>query len=430
LAIIKVEKVYGLMEPVLAYNQLGNPISRSPLFSTCTHWTLNNCIEDFEQDGPGDFNEWIEATADQFQIQLPPKAPNGKYSIDTLLYAPTAHALLLSCKAWTRWAFPLVEGRVARAFRMNLANAVIGKFGASDIDKGRLGGAIQDDEDDERHSSSQLQGAADAMRECLELPGVSTTLQDTLYHHIVQLQRLSHNAFRDEHMTNTKLFDVEVLIHSVVASGLIRDISNFREVLVHAIYVITKNKALQKHLIKILDKPNTVPSPTTLLRHRLTLHMGYCRLLADISEAILSSKGGAASWSTLDLSPHRGVEYVLHGMSMMKQSDLVAAFDLANALFEHNQDERETQDKLSEKLRLEQGVPVGCGSGRKSLQYKLHGKIHASRLITRQWTSAAKLVNSSITMTGDMAESTMQRFHGNVRTLFGNWVIQADAWGL
>ena len=78
--------------------------------------------------------------------------------------------------------------------------------------------------------------------------------------------------------------------------------------------------------------------------------------------------------------------------------------------------------ELAGYIRLAQGVPVGVGSGKKSLHYKMHGLIHANKLISLSWKSNAAILNGTVTVVGDLGESTVQNYHGDTRRVFGNWI--------
>ena len=52
-----------------------------------------------------------------------------------------------------------------------------------------------------------------------------------------------------------------------------------------------------------------IPSPSTILRNRLMLHLGFCQYMCDVILAELDAPGGMVRWSTLDLSPRIGIDF-------------------------------------------------------------------------------------------------------------------------
>eukprot|EP00974_Lingulodinium_polyedra_P022383 2159928-Lingulodinium_polyedra.AAC.1 len=78
--------------------------------------------------------------------------------------------------------------------------------------------------------------------------------------------------------------------------------------------------------------------------------------------------------------------------------------------------------RLSSWLVMQQGVPTAVGSGRGSARRKLHAVVHSQRLESAGWPSAAKLLNSTVTWTGDLgAESRFWQMRATAPELFGNW---------
>ena len=77
-------------------------------------------------------------------------------------------------------------------------------------------------------------------------------------------------------------------------------------------------------------------------------------------------------------------------------------------LYFHDEDEADVAKELSSMLTLEQGVPVGVGSGRKPLKYRAHAMMHAQRLVSPTWAASATILNSSVTITGGSKHGCVQ----------------------
>ena len=178
-----------------------------------------------------------------------------------------------------------------------------------------------------------------------------------------------------------------------------------------------------------------VPGRSTMYRHRLTFHQGFCRWLGKCARVMLSSSGGVTRWGTLDSSPQGSFDWLLTGASTMCSCDLSACYRDANRLIALGQgpisDEACDEQKiihlrLSPLLQIVQGVPTAVGSGRASVKYKIHSMCHSTRLTSWTWEDTAELINSTATWTGDLGtESGVNKFRGNLRTLFGAWVAGA-----
>lgn len=53
----------------------------------------------------------------------------------------------------------------------------------------------------------------------------------------------------------------------------------------------------------------------------------------------------------------------------------------------------------------------------------MHALCHSVRLTCESWPDTAKLVNSTISWTGDLGtESRITNYRGSLKTLFGNWI--------
>ena len=178
-------------------------------------------------------------------------------------------------------------------------------------------------------------------------------------------------------------------------------------------------------LARLLRDTRIVPSRSTLYSHRLTLHQGWCAILGEEYERIAWSPGGSVSWKSMDLSPLNGVEYCMHGISIMKQSDVVTAYELFLVIYSDPEGSVEENRCLEELLRLSQGIPVGLGSGRKALKYKYHSVAHANRLTVRRWKTVGKIMNESVATCGDLGEAKNDiRF--DLRQFFGQWIVRDD----
>ena len=83
----------------------------------------------------------------------------------------------------------------------------------------------------------------------------------------------------------------------------------------------------------MMSSKHALPSPSTLYRHRLTLHMAFCRLAQEQMRSMLSD-GLVVRWGTMDSSPQRAHNWLMVGFATMCVSDLGPSLQLAHRLYE------------------------------------------------------------------------------------------------
>ncbi len=179
-----------------------------------------------------------------------------------------------------------------------------------------------------------------------------------------------------------------------------------------ALGVVVREPKLRRHLEELLDVGGKhIPGRTTLYRHRLTIHMGFCRFLAAMTGSMLRD-GGATCFGAIDSSAQGPWDWLLSGRLILRNSDLQPCMQDAHAMINLSISEDSNDDDVAEsvrlsrrlqpRLRLVQGAPVGVGSGRGSLSRKLHALVHATRLTTSSWEDAVATMNSTFSWTGDL----------------------------
>lgn len=219
------------------------------------------------------------------------------------------------------------------------------------------------------------------------------------------------------------------MIDCLVTSGYLKSSADLRDHLRHALRVCIRVPSLLSHFESELQRAHRVPSSTALYRHRLRVHIGLCRLLADVHAEVL--KGPIMRRGTLDSSPQGSMDWLLAGATVMTTADTLQTLSDARRLIELGRAEVSEQSiaeqhamvsRTEPRLRIEQGTPTGLGSGRSSLVYKVHALAHSVRLCSADWPDACALLRGTLTWTADMGtESGIANFHGNAATLFPSW---------
>ena len=87
------------------------------------------------------------------------------------------------------------------------------------------------------------------------------------------------------------------------------------------------------------------------------------------------------------------------------------------------------QSDLRQVFALEQGVPVAVGSGKASLKYKLRAVSHSIKLNCKSWRRTAEQLNHTATWVGDLGEVGVVKLKTNLKTIMGNWIVDADSNG-
>ena len=228
------------------------------------------------------------------------------------------------------------------------------------------------------------------------------------------------------------------LLECMLLSGLMKSSTELGLAVCTSICICITEPAVREHFLHLLDNIQKLPKRTTIYRHRLTAHLGYCLLQQEQTAAMLQMPGGTLVYGTMDASPLGGQDLMMIGLCIIQASEVGALFDSADALMVTGalQDPRSQEDQdrecrsmglLTRALQLVPQLPTALGSGRAGIIAKCHCLVHACRLITPSWKASAALFNSSVSFTGDLGvESHLSQVQVDLRRLFGMWVQQDD----
>ena len=144
-------------------------------------------------------------------------------------------------------------------------------------------------------------------------------------------------------------------------------------------------------------------------------------------EALLGRAGGVVVYRMVDSSPQGGWDWFLHGSRTIPMEELGGAFADAMVLLSAmaaDTDKSSAAKRLAALLPFRQGPPTAVGSGRASLRRKAHALCHSVHLESDSWPSAVRLLNSTVTFTGDLGtESLFNTFKGHISDVMGGWVV-------
>jgi hypothetical protein len=352
---------------------------------------------------------------------------NARGELSTCMVMPVSHAVLCASEVWSSWGFPAFVGRgsnqstkVMRALCQGL----------------QLNDARAPADIDTTFNAAQFLEVADLLRMAMQPnPTFYQQERDRAVYYIGWLQATRDSLMSIGGKANMLAYKVDYLVRCVVAAGFLRSFGSFKEAMHCALDAICPSRDVAEYLKGLLVEKGSVPSSSSLDRHRLTVHIGFCRWMQSKCAEMLDSPGGMIRWATADGSPQGPYDWILQGATSMKVTDLVASFRLANQLCSFRNggprlevaEEKDIVTKLDRVLRLVQGVPAGVGSGRSGLKHKFHAAAHSARITSPSWAAAAAVMNATMTWTGDLGtESGFARFRGDLRAMFGDWIVEQD----
>jgi hypothetical protein len=204
-------------------------------------------------------------------------------SMDLAISMPIPHAMLCNVGRWAWWCFPLAGGRQGGGLGLNQIHRWL-----AGINLNALVNNNGDDEPQTVLSSDFLQGLADIMR--AQLAGVATP--DEVLFYISWAQTLRSVMLRNQLGLSRRVYSFSHMVHCMIMSGLLAKRDSLRDAVAAGLRSIVQEKAIQDHYMAMLKQPATLPSQTTLYRHRLTIHMAYLKLAQQRMSVMLSSGGG------------------------------------------------------------------------------------------------------------------------------------------
>lgn len=343
------------------------------------------------------------------------------------------HALLCTCAAWRHFCFPVPESRAA------------GGSGLGCI-KGWLDGVDRPESIDLREDGAEFEALSPELIQrllaLLSRMAASETggpdVMDEIRVHADWLHNLRASMVYDAHLRGVKAYHMKHLFQCLVLSSYGKDTHDMLEMCVAAVRATVRQAVVREFYLEMLRQPMQIPSSTTLYRHRLTLHMAWCRWTAEGIRQLLEDSGGVCRWGTLDSSQQGNFDLLYSGSTTMLAKDLTPRFRDAMEIIRtrprhQNRDDHDgvglhaRAQTLQESLVWKAGVPAGVGSGCGSLRHKLHALLHSLRLEAPSWRAAIELLNSTVTWTGDLGtESGIVKHCESARNLVGPWVVEDD----
>ena len=349
-----------------------------------------------------------------------------------------AHAALVLGGIWTSWGFPVTANkRRAGGLGLKVAADIIGPIAIHILD---TESTAADTEDDPGllFGPDTCQRVADTLRLLATQKGTNGSVPDDIYRralqHVTFLQSIRDKMVSVHYRMSRRMHEIDVLIHALLVSAHLKSGSSLQAVVEHCLSIAVHDRNVRAHFLQTIAQfANSVPSRSALQRNRVTLHMGYCRMLARQHAALTDGGRGIIRWATMDESPQGHFQWMMQGSITMRADDVGRAFHMAQRLSNRvalgldAATEKDIVAELSRLLVLRQGVPTAVGSGKMSLRHKMSAVTHSCRLQLNSWSETAAWITQTFSWTGDMGtESGVSHYSDNLLDMFGEWVRDAD----
>ena len=271
--------------------------------------------------------------------------------------------VLAQAKVWCTWLVPLCPGRLGAGLGLRYAPLLC------DLDSRHVrraqrraaifDGEVQASDKIDLLKAFNLQELANDLRRLHALQP-----SPELEGRIQWLVRRRDWALSQEWLQTAHSYNLEHMVACLMLGGFLRNMQNLKEVVKYAIRSGVPDVALQQHILGELEMPRSVPSATTLRRHRLTLFMATCLLEQEVHAEVI--KDDFVRYATVDSSPQGPYDFVMSGARAISARSLLEAARGADRLHDASLDEDEKKEIgfLEVTLNLLQAAPAAVGSGR------------------------------------------------------------------
>ena len=270
----------------------------------------------------------VRSVVDQWRRAFPGMLA-GDTDLSLVCLLPAAHALLLAYQKWTVYAFPFMPNARTRA---GMGISCLKGFLPRPQAFARLAEEVQPDAPlQSLLTPDKLEATADCIRAAM----VGAPAPAEAREHLQLLQAAADQLYLEVHQKSKKAFEMEFLIRCLMAGGHLKSQGQLAESLRSCIVAGVRNDDLRAYLLQRLHK-ETIPSTTTMYRHRLTLHIAFCMWISQITNDSLNKPGGVVRYATGDSSPQGRHNWFLCGATSL-------AVDLLSV---HVQNFRITTEKI------------------------------------------------------------------------------------
>jgi hypothetical protein len=232
---------------------------------------------------------------------------------------PVAHCLLVLHGRWNSWAFPFAGGHSGRHLGLNLP---LVQPLCRNLHVGLVGDTIAGPE--AILDPNILQNISDEMRLLFaQVPDPPIALRDSVSFYVSWLQRLRDSMLISCSRNGQWVRDMEALIHTMLLSGMLLSSAKVEVAMNHALQGLVPDPLVRAHYVHLLKEGHTLPSRTTLYRHRLTIAAGYSKLMQELTARLQSGGIRLVRWAMIDSSPQGNHDWLLHTYKCVQESGTV-----------------------------------------------------------------------------------------------------------
>jgi hypothetical protein len=366
------------------------------------------------------FDATAQAWAQKHNFNMDHYIKDGAFFLDVVLTVPVPHAVLITSSVWSSYAVPIRDAQGHKIKFFELVKPLMQAIGdPTEDDENILGGPFGPDD---------FHMVSDSIRQLLTfVPHHAILLRTESAHLINRIDRIRKDLLAQQFSSKQRCFSIEFLLNCVCLSGLLKRAEYTQQVILRALKIAVPDKGQLQHLESVINNSRLIPSAATLVRNRLTVHLGYCVWKQGQLAELLNDPMGSVGWITMDLSPRIGYEWLLDARTDMRVSDLDRALALALELGTSSRDRDLELDKELRGIAINTiGVPTGVGSGRQTTRHKVQSFVHGTRLTTQSWKAACAFASRAFTVVGDLGESGICKFRQDTRQLIGPWIENDD----
>ena len=194
------------------------------------------------------------------------------------LSMPIPHALLVANRIWTAYSLPKITGRGWGSQGFNYIPLLVSPAGPVE----------EADALPMAFGPEQLQDVCNLIRRLVD---GDDTLADEAKTHVLSLDRQRRALLHVAEKRLTLAYDMVFMVQCMVLSGLLIDVADLRSaVLLSVNLALGRDPIIIDFFENLLQKPKSLPGHSTIYRHRLTLHIAFCKVQQQKLSAMLGDR--------------------------------------------------------------------------------------------------------------------------------------------
>ncbi len=258
---------------------------------------------------------------------------------------PVPHLLLMTMRLWRTHGFPLPAGTTQNdtdTRRWVGCERLRQLVGPRDLTSS-MGGGLVLNAPAEGLAPQRLIAVSDLLRISSRTIPLGSDLHHQFCHYVVWLERLAADMMQQGVRCATQAFRVEVLVHTLLFSGFLRDAGTLADAVASGLRAMSPSGDFAQFFLDQISNTAALPKRSSLYNHRVTLHLGYClaraiendRLLEPGSAGSIAQPAGMlkpAVYILADSSPQGGIDWLQHTTLTIAGDALLTVFEAAQLL--------------------------------------------------------------------------------------------------